>query len=54
MRVVNKGQNFTILHFVIQSGINFMSSDFFSILNANPKELKQWNRKIKEGIIVVG
>lgn len=54
MKVVNNGQDFKILHFIIQSGINYLGGDFVEVLQANPKELKRWNKLIREGIIVVG
>lgn len=54
MKVVNNGQDFKILNFIIQRGINYLGDDFLAILNNNPKALKQWNKKIKEGVIIIG
>lgn len=53
MKIFNSGAEFTILGFIVQNGINFLTNDFMEILKSNPKELKRWQKLIDKGVIKV-
>lgn len=53
MKVRNNGEEFNILDFVIQKGINHLGSDFASLLNNNEKELKRWRKLIDKKVIEI-
>lgn len=50
-KIKNNGQKFVIAGYEIESGINFLSQDFFTILESVKADLNKWNKLIESGKI---
>lgn len=53
MKVKNNGEEIRFGNFLIQSGINFLSTDFSAIIDKDPKLKKQWKKLLDKGVIVI-
>lgn len=50
-KIKNNGQKFVIAGHEIESGINFLSQDFFAVLESRKADLNKWNKLIESGKI---
>lgn len=52
-KIRNNKQKFTIAGHEIESGINFLSQDFFTVLESVKSDLNKWNKLIENGSIEI-
>lgn len=52
-KIKNNKQKIVILGYEIESGINFLSGDFFESLDKDEVKTKEWKKLIEDGIIEV-
>lgn len=53
MKIENKGEDITIGHQIVQKGLNFLSSDFEAMLEADPKLKKQFDKLVDKGVFEI-
>lgn len=52
-KIKNNGKKIVIAGYEIEVGINFLSQDFFTIIESKKTDINRWNKLIEAGTIEI-